>query len=210
MGMPPCEDEPMTGETPTPTPLPTPLGTELPEGARFVGREGVVSANWLGDDHPVDVDLDACVACGLCLPHCPTYRLTGEESASPRGRITAMRAVADGIAELDQTFATFMDLCLVCRACEDVCPSHVPFGRMMERARTEIEPERGAGTRLLRWIGLDVVLPRPGLIRLAAVLQPVARPFMPRRMRAILPRRGSPFSRLPRVIEPARDVERRG
>jgi glycolate oxidase iron-sulfur subunit len=175
-----------------------------------VGREGVVSANWLGDDHPADVDLDACVACGLCLPHCPTYRLTGEESASPRGRITAMRAVADGLAELDQTFATFMDLCLVCRACEDVCPSHVPFGRMMERARTEIEPERGAGSRLLRWLGLDVVLPRPGLIRLVAVLQPVARPFMPRRMRAIVPRRASPFSRLPRVTEPARDVEPRG
>ncbi|HEX7247054.1 MAG TPA: (Fe-S)-binding protein [Actinomycetota bacterium] len=186
------------------------LGTELPEGARFVGREGVVSANWLGDDHPADADLDACVACGLCLPHCPTYRLTGEESASPRGRITAMRAVADGIAEVDQTFATFMDLCLVCRACEDVCPSHVPFGRMMERARTEIEPRRGAGARLLRWLGLDVVLPRPALIRAAAMLQPLARPFMSTRVRAIVPRRASPFSRLPRVTEPSHGVEPRG
>ena len=200
----------MTGDAPTPAPLRAPLGTELPEGVRFVGREGVVTPNWLGADHPADVDLDSCVACGLCLPHCPTYRLTGEESASPRGRIASMRAVADGLAEVDETFATFMDLCLVCRACEDVCPSHVPFGRMMERARAQVEPNRGAGPRLLRWIGLDVVLPRPALIRLAAALQPVVRPFMPRRIRAIVPTHAAPFARLPRLTEPPAGVEVRG
>jgi len=118
-----------------------PLGAVLPEGTRFIGPVGL-AANWLPGEAPSDDDLATCVACGLCLPHCPTYRLTGEESASPRGRIAAMRAVADGLGHVDHTFATFMDRCLVCRACEDVCPSHVPFGRMMERARTEIEPLR--------------------------------------------------------------------
>ena len=119
-----------------------PLGTDLPEGARFIGPEPGHETNWALGDAPTQADLNACVACGLCLPHCPTYRLTGEESASPRGRIAAMRAVQDGRAATDDTFAEFMDLCLVCRACEDVCPSHVPFGRMMEAARTQIEPDR--------------------------------------------------------------------
>jgi glycolate oxidase iron-sulfur subunit len=174
----------------------------LPVGTRFIGREPGATPRWFGPDAPSDADLSTCVACGLCLPHCPTYRLTGEESASPRGRIAAMRAVADGTADVDDTFANFMDLCLVCRACEDVCPSHVPFGRMMERARTQIEPRRGPGARLLRRFGLDVLLAHPWLVRAAAVTQHLVRPFLPARIRGLVPRRSAPFARLRRTTEP--------
>ena len=85
-----------------------------------------------------------------------------------------------------------------CRACEDVCPSHVPFGRMMERARVQVEPLRSRRARFLRWLGLDVVLPHPALLRTAAVFQPIARPFLPRRMRALAPRTSVAVRRLPR------------
>ena len=184
-----------------------PLGTDLPEGVRFIGPEVDWEPGWAPGDAPSTADLNACVACGLCLPHCPTYRLTGEESASPRGRITAMRAVHEGRAATDETFARFMDLCLVCRACEDVCPSHVPFGRMMEATRTQIEPFRSRRARFLRWLGLDVVLPSNKLTWVAGSLAPLARPFMPRRIRALIPRGGAgPFTRLPHVTEAEGDV----
>ncbi|HJQ72637.1 MAG TPA: (Fe-S)-binding protein [Actinomycetota bacterium] len=179
-----------------------PLGADLPKGARFIGPEPGHATNWALGDAPTQADLNACVACGLCLPHCPTYRLTGEESASPRGRIAAMRAVQDGRASTDETFAGFMDLCLVCRACEDVCPSHVPFGRMMEAARTQIEPDRPRRARFLRWLGLDVVLPSRTLTRLTGALAPFARPFLPRRIRSLIPRGGRSRGRLPRLTEP--------
>jgi glycolate oxidase iron-sulfur subunit len=186
-----------------------PLGTDLPDGVRFIGPEVDWEPGWAPGDAPSQADLNACVACGLCLPHCPTYRLTGEESASPRGRITAMRAVQEGRAATDDTFAEFMDLCLVCRACEDVCPSHVPFGRMMEAARTQIEPLRSRRARFLRWLGLDVVLPSRKLTWAAGALAPLVRPLMPRRVQALIPRGGGePFTRLPRVTAP--DGERRG
>jgi glycolate oxidase iron-sulfur subunit len=184
-----------------------PLGADLPEGVRFIGPEVDREPGWAAGDAPSTADLNACVACGLCLPHCPTYRLTGEESASPRGRITAMRAVHEGRAVADETFARFMDLCLVCRACEDVCPSHVPFGRMMEAARTQIEPLRSRRARFVRWLGLDVVLPSKKLTWVAGALAPLARPFMPRRIRALIPRGGGePFARLPRITEAEGDV----
>jgi glycolate oxidase iron-sulfur subunit len=184
-----------------------PLGTDLPDGVRFIGPEVDWETGWATGDAPSTADLNACVACGLCLPHCPTYRLTGEESASPRGRITAMRAVHEGRTTTDETFARFMDLCLVCRACEDVCPSHVPFGRMMEAARTQIEPLRSRRARFVRWLGLDVVLPSNTLTWVAGAVAPLARPFMPRRIRALIPRRGGePFARLPGVTEADGDV----
>jgi glycolate oxidase iron-sulfur subunit len=191
-------------------PMPV-LGTDLPEGTRFVAPIGIAgTAGWDPTRAaPSAADLSTCVACGLCLPQCPTYRLTGEETASPRGRIAAMRAVAGG-APAGDAFARFMDECLACRACEDVCPSHVPFGRMMEAAREQIEPERSIRARLAHWLGFHWVLPHPSVIRVATMLQPVLRPLLPRRVRSMVPEHATPFARLPRETEPPWGVAERG
>ncbi|HSR45501.1 MAG TPA: (Fe-S)-binding protein [Acidimicrobiia bacterium] len=114
---------------------------------------------WATADAPTRSELAACIQCGLCLPTCPTFRLTGMESASPRGRLLMMSAVAEGHAEVNDVFDDLMGFCLQCRACEVVCPSLVPFGRAMEGARIEIAAQLASPVRRFRrfitgrWIG---------------------------------------------------------
>ena len=133
---------------------------------------GVVERHQNGVLHLVDRELASCVACGLCLPHCPTYRATGEESASPRGRIAAMRAVQWDGRPLDQDFTRFMDLCVQCRACEVVCPSSVPFGRLMEGARETLAAQTSYQPR--RWRLAYTALARHRLLLAGSTLLAVA------------------------------------
>lgn len=87
-------------------------------------------------------ELNVCVQCGLCLPHCPTYRVTGDETMSPRGRIGLMRAVQiDGAPVTDEVLRSF-ESCVQCRGCEPACPSGVPYGHLMERARESLADEK--------------------------------------------------------------------
>ncbi|MGO4542921.1 (Fe-S)-binding protein [Paenibacillus sp. 2TAB19] len=83
--------------------------------------------------------LTNCMRCGFCLPACPTFRETGIEAESPRGRIALMKAVVDGIMEPDQQFEEQMDHCLGCRACEPACPADVKYGQLIEQTRDAIE-----------------------------------------------------------------------
>ena len=92
-----------------------------------------------------------CVHCGLCLQVCPTYRETGSEVSSPRGRIYLMRCTAEGRFPLAGALAEEAYLCLGCRACETACPSGVRYGSMVEQVRREVD---GGGLRrgFARWL----------------------------------------------------------
>jgi glycolate oxidase iron-sulfur subunit len=116
--------------------------------------------------------LRACVHCGICLPHCPTYQVLGEEMDSPRGRLYLMRAVAEGRLEKTETYTRHLDLCLGCRACETACPAGVPFGALLEAARVDIEQNGRPLRRRLLGSLLFATLPYPD--RMAALLRVAA------------------------------------
>lgn len=92
--------------------------------------------------HLKDLDysvVQQCMHCGLCLPTCPTYDATKLERNSPRGRISLMRAIADGRLEASETFADEMYFCLGCLACMTACPAGVNYAELFEHARAEAE-----------------------------------------------------------------------
>ncbi len=98
-------------------------------------------------DPPREAGYQACVHCGFCLPVCPTYQVTGLEEHSPRGRVFVIRAAAEGrIPLLDEALTAPVDACLDCRACETVCPAHVPIGTLIEEARGQLHREAARGT----------------------------------------------------------------
>jgi glycolate oxidase iron-sulfur subunit len=109
-----------------------------------------------------------CISCGFCLPACPTFQLTGEESESPRGRIELVEALQTGDLSLDDV-RPHLDRCLGCRACEPACPSGVRYGEILELAR--------GGGAVSRTRTVDAMLGavrRPGLIGAA---MRASRPF---------------------------------
>ncbi len=137
-------------------------------------------------------DAARCVKCALCLPHCPTYLLKGEEGDSPRGRIELIQSLAE--AALTSTPATLehLDGCLNCRACEAVCPAGVPYGRLIDGARSTLNAHGHAAvlTRLLRRL-----VAHPATLAAAlAMLRPLAR-LAPKRLRPYL----TAARRLPRL-----------
>ena len=126
-----------------------------------------------------EVDLEkgllSCVHCGFCLDACPTYRATGDEADSPRGRLVLMRNVLEGKLPMVGEEASqpggvgyHLDRCLGCRACETACPSGVPYGHLLEHFRDvqEHQVARTTGERVLRE-GLLMLLTDPKKMKLA-------------------------------------------
>jgi glycolate oxidase iron-sulfur subunit len=124
------------------------------------------------DDAPARVDLRTCIHCGLCLTACPTYRELKIEPDSPRGRIWLMRGLAEGRIAPSDPLVTHLDNCLDCRACETVCPAGVPYSRMLEATRGQLNRRvlRGTPLRLLGEWALRALIPHRERMHVAADL----------------------------------------
>jgi len=112
--------------------------------------------------------LQQCMHCGMCLPTCPTYDETRQERNSPRGRISLMRAVADGALDVTGEFAAEMSYCLGCLACQTACPAGVNYAELFETARSDIEINNahpGIARRFWRGVTLGFLFMRPAALR---------------------------------------------
>jgi glycolate oxidase iron-sulfur subunit len=156
---------------------------------------------------PNPADLSQCVHCGLCLPNCPTYLITGYEAESPRGRIHLIQSLNEGRIEPNAAYREHLELCLVCRNCESVCPSGVHFGRIMEAGRAQLyqQTELPWHERAFRRLAFKELLPHQTRLRVLfgmlliyqrSGLRRIVQKALPKAMKdleALLPTLGKPF-----------------
>ena len=140
--------------------------------AHLHARSVTPVSGFIGVDAPAEADMYRCVHCGLCISACPTYGELSLEAESPRGRIALMKAVNEGRLAINPRVVSHWDMCLQCRACEAVCPSGVPYGRIMANTRAQVAAQDQRPTKQ-RWVSrlfLRGALPHPGRLRLGAQL----------------------------------------
>jgi len=101
----------------------------------------------------LELELEQCYGCGLCLSRepdlrmCPVFRALGHEMASPRAKADILNFWATG--QLDEkdfessAFRQFLDLCINCKACLLQCPSGVDVSKLMATARAQYVKRKG-------------------------------------------------------------------
>lgn len=107
---------------------------------------------------------DRCVKCGLCLPQCPTYQLSNNENESPRGRIALIQGWLGGQLAPTTTLTNHLEQCLLCRRCERICPSVVPYGEIIDQAKHLLNERSQPGFSLRNFLtkaGLASLLNKP-------------------------------------------------
>lgn len=108
--------------------------------------------------------LKACIHCGFCLPVCPTYRVTGSEAESPRGRLYLMKQMMSGELAEPVQLMPHLDQCLGCQACQTACPSGVQYGELLFESRKALTPLQPQGKRHFKRFVFEKILPNSGLL----------------------------------------------
>jgi Fe-S oxidoreductase len=110
------------------------LDENLRQGANYLPLEPSTSFAYPEDEYRFSHAADRCVGVGKCRGHesgvmCPSYRATGEEEHSTRGRARLLFEMLQGDVITDGWRSTevrdALDLCLACKGCLSDCPVNV-------------------------------------------------------------------------------------
>ncbi|CAN5662878.1 FAD-binding and (Fe-S)-binding domain-containing protein [soil metagenome] len=113
---------------------PAALDENLRLGADYRPSEPATQFAYPDDDHRFSRAADRCVGVGKCRGDasgvmCPSYRATGEEEHSTRGRARLLFEMLEGDVITDGWQSTevrdALDLCLACKGCRSDCPVNV-------------------------------------------------------------------------------------
>ena len=122
--------------------MPLPLSTGKGGKAQACLESGVLTISTL-----TEIDDNRCAKCGACSVVCPIYRVTGRESASPRGRIHLLKKL--DATSGSKSLAEIISQCLLCGACVDACPRGVDIPAKIVQARCDL-PHIGGDHPYLR------------------------------------------------------------
>ena len=106
-----------------------------------------------------------CGKCGLCLSVCPVYKVTREETATPRAKIHLIRNFAEGRLPATDRMQDKLECCLMCGSCTAMCPGGVHHDVLFMRMRDEMGERCGQSPEMK---ALCVILPKENRRRLAS------------------------------------------
>ncbi|WP_037351294.1 (Fe-S)-binding protein [Anaeroarcus burkinensis] len=89
-----------------------------------------------------EAESDICGRCGNCRAECPTYRQTGWESATPRGKMTLLRraALSQG-GEERALLAKRISECTLCGSCTSQCAARIDLQQVWKQVRGELKKQ---------------------------------------------------------------------
>lgn len=108
--------------------------------------------------------VEMCNGTGTCRSRvsgnmCPSYRVTGEELHTTRGRANALRAAITGEfgpkGLTDPKLHEALDLCVECKACRNECPTRVDMAKLKYEFLAQYQAKHGVPLRSRLFANLD-------------------------------------------------------